>query len=157
MLLATAATALLAAEPDGPIRLRAEWIEPRPLDSAPVLRLRVDPLVPLSDLALVVTTPLDFEVIPSASSATFRPILSTPGRRGLRAEVGAAREAVLDFEVILPPGGHGVLEFVAEGPKPSGGQARGAIGVAAGESPSTGVPRLGAMEFPAAVLPAEGR
>ena len=71
--------------------------------------------------------------------------------------LGAVGEAIHDFEVILPPGGHGILEFIAEGRDARGKGARGAIGIAAGESPSTGVPRLGAMEFPATVLPAEER
>ena len=58
-------------------------------------------------------------------------------------------QTLLEFEL----SGDGIVEFVIEGRDTTGRAIRNAVGLVTGEPPTTGVRRLGAIEFPAAVLP----
>ncbi len=147
-----------ATEPDGHLRLRAEWITPATGRGPSVVRLSIHSLVPLDEATLIVSAPLDFAVRPLNLSRRpeFEAGPAAPGRRAIRASLArldTAAPSMIDFELILSPGGHGVLEFIVQGRDSNGRTIRNAIGLAAGEPPSAGVHRLGAIEFPAVVLP----
>ena len=147
-----------ATEPDGHLRLRAEWVQPASGRGPAIVRLSIHSLVPLDEPTLTVSTPLDFAVRPLTPSggAEFGDGPAAPDRRAVRARLvrlDTATPSTIDFELILSPGRHGILEFIVEGRDSNGRTIRNAIGLAAGEPPSAGVHRLGAIEFPAVVLP----
>jgi hypothetical protein len=153
------ASPVVATEPDGHIRLRTEWVQPEAGHGSPVVRLSIRSLVPLDEATLTVSTPVDFalrSVAPTAE-ASFRAVPAAQDRlairRGLQ-RLDPAETSTLDFVLTLSPGRNGVIEFIVEGRDSSGRIIRSAIGLAAGESSSAGVQRLGAIEFPATVLPA---
>ena len=87
----------------------------------------------------------DFRAVPAAQDRLAI-------RAGLQSLVPAVR-STLDFELVLPPGGNGTLEFIVEGRDRTGRKIRNAIGLAVSEEGFAGAHRLGAVEFPAAVLP----
>jgi hypothetical protein len=154
-----------ATEPDGHIQLHADWVQadadadegagPR------VLRLTIRSLVPLDQATLTVSAPVAFAIDPRTDSEArkFRPIQAGQNRRAMRSDLphlGPTVSSATDFEVVLSPDSHGTLEFVVEGRDLNGRRIRNAIGFAASESGPRGVRRLGAVEFPATILPATG-
>lgn len=149
------ASAALASEPDGNVRLRAEWVAADP----PVIRLFLEPFIELDEATLMVSAPLDIVLRPTGPSENleFAPAPPEPNRRVIRATLRPQAESIQQFEVRLPPHGFGVLEFILEGRTARGKTVRGALGIATGESPPVGTLRNGAMEFPAAVLPSGER
>ena len=158
LVLLAIASPVSATEPDGHVQLQTEWLQPDMGNGPPVVRLSIRCLVPLAEATLTVSTPLDFVARPVAPSveADFHAAPAAPDRRAIRAGLQRLDTTVpssLEFELILSPGRNGVVEFIVEGRDSSGRTIRNAIGVAAGESASTGVQRLGAIEFPAVVLP----
>jgi hypothetical protein len=151
-----------ATEPDGHLRLRTEWVQSASGRGPAIVRLSIHSLVPLDELTLTVSTPLELAVRPLTGSGgtEFRAGPAAPDRRAIRASLArfnTATPSTLDFELILSPGAHGILEFIVEGRDSGGKTVRNAIGVAAGEPPATGVHRLGAIEFPAVILPPTGK
>jgi hypothetical protein len=147
-----------ATEPDGQLRLRTEWVQPDTHGRPAVVRLSIDSLVPLDEATLTVSAPLDFvvQLANPSKRAEFRVVPAAQDRREIRASLqrlDTAAPSTVDFEVSLAPGGYGILEFIVEGRDSSGRTVRGAIGLAVAESPAAGVLRLGAIEFPATVLP----
>ncbi len=154
-----AVTPIPASEPDGHVRLRTEWIPAATPNDGPVLRLSIEPLVPLERTTLTVSTPVQIVARPlgPAEHAEFKPAPAAPDRLALRAPLRRTGSSVHDFELLLSPGSTGVVEFVVEGRDANGMVIRNAIGIVAGESGSEGVERLGAIEFPATVLEPEKR
>ena len=149
-----------ATEPDGHLELRTEWLQKNADRDPLVVRLSIRSLVALDDATLTITTPFDLGIRPLAPIAEgeFVIVPAVQDRYAIRAGLRPLDTTVpstVDFELILPPAGYGILEFIVEGRDSSGRIVRNAIGLAAGESPPTSVRRLGAIEFPATVLPAE--
>ncbi len=147
-----------ATEPDGHLRLRADWVRPDTGNGPPGVRLSIRSLVPLDAATLTVSTPVDFALRPVVPTleASFRTVPAARGRRAIRADMqrlAPLETSTLDFVLTLSPGRNGVIEFIVEGRDPSGKTIRNAIGIAVVEPSSGGVQRLGAIEFPAAVLP----
>lgn len=146
-----------ATEPDGHLQLQTEWVQANADGGPPVVRLSIRSLVPLDEVTLTVSTPLDFILRPVGPSveAEFHAVPAAQDRYAIRKglqRLDTAAPSTLDFELILSPSATGTLEFIVEGRDSSGRRIRNAIGLAAGEQ-SAGVHRLGAIEFPAAVLP----
>ena len=153
------ASSVSATEPDGHLQLQTNWVQATANGGPPIVRLSIRPLVPLDEITLTVSTPLEFVLRPMAPSVEtdFHAAPAAPDRRALRTPLDTAMPSTIDFELILSPGTAGTLEFIVEGLDSSGKKIRNAIGLAAGE-PSAGVHRLGAIEFPAAVIaPVEKR
>ena len=165
VLLVSIAIASLASatEPDGHLQLQTEWVQANADEGALVVRLGIRSYVPLDDVTLTVTTPVDFDLRPLESSveANFRDVPTTQDRHAIRTDLQRLEPAVLsilDFELILAPGDNGTLEFIVEGSDNAGRRIQNAAGVAVRESGSAGVRRLGAVEFPATVVsPTEER
>jgi hypothetical protein len=151
-----------ATEPDGHIQLQADWVQ-ADADAGPlVLRLEIRSFVPLDEATLTVSTPVAFAIDPRTDPKEweFRPIQAEQDRRAMRSDLprlGPTVLSTLDFEVVLSPGGHGTFEFIVEGSDRNGRRIRNAVGFAASESGLRGVRRLGAVEFPANVLPSKGK
>lgn len=146
-----------ATEPDGHLRLQAEWVQANTKGGPPIVRLRIRSLVPLNDATLTVSAPFNFVLRPATPfvEADFHTAPAAPGRRAIRTSLqrlDTSAASTVDFELSLSPGSHGILEFIVEGRDSSGRTIRDAIGLAAGES-TAGVHRLGAIEFPATVFP----
>jgi len=156
------ASSVSATEPDGHLQLQTNWVQASANGGPPIVRLDIRPLVPLDEITLTVSTPLEIVLRPVTPSARadFHAAPAAPDRRAIRTglqPLDAATPSTIDFELILSPGAAGTLEFIVEGRDSSGKTIRNAIGLAAGE-PSAGVHRLGAIEFPAAVIaPVEKR
>jgi hypothetical protein len=151
------ASSVFATEPDGHFQLQTRWVQPNAHGGPPIVRLSIRSLVPLDEATLTVSVPLDFVMHPVAPSAQadFDAVPAPPGRSAIRASLRrleTVAPSTFDFELSVLPGGHGILEFIVEGRDSSGRTIRNAIGLAAGDPPA-GVHRLGAIEFPAAVLP----
>ena len=160
VLLVSIAIASLASatEPDGHLRLQTEWVQADADEGPLVVRLGIRSYVPLDAVTLTVTTPVDFALDPleSAVETDFQDVPTTQDRNAIRTDLqrlDPAESSTLDFELILSPGGNGTLEFIVEGSDNTGRRIRNAVGLAVRESGSAGVLRLGAVEFPATVLP----
>jgi len=160
---ALAPPSALASEPFGHILLRAEWSDDQaqvPASARRKVRLSVRSLVQLNDAELTVTLPstLAIKAAEPTWNDKFLAVSASESHRAIRADLNrldAAKWLNLEFELTLPLEGGGVVSFGVEGRTADGRRVREAIGFAAGDSGSTGVPRLGALEFPATVLPAE--
>lgn len=156
-LLAALAGPVAASEPDGHVELRAEWVKPAPGQGPSVIRLRIRSLIVLEDSRLTVSTPIDVELRPAMSPGDvgFETVPARQHRQAIRNQmqrVDRESTATFDFEVALSPGRRGVVEFIVEGRDPAGRTIRNAIGFVVSESVSVGAQRLGAIEFPAAVV-----
>ena len=151
-----------ATEPDGHLELRTVWLQKDADRGSWVVRLSIRPLVTLDDASLTVTSPVDVALSPLAPTVEgeFAVVAAAQDRHAIRAGLRPLDMTVpstVDFELILSPGGYGILEFIVEGRDSNGRIVRNAIGLALGESPPGRVRRLGAIEFPATVLPTEKR
>lgn len=152
------ASLVSATEPDGHVQLQMEWVQANAEEGPLVVRLGIRSYAPLDAVTLTVTTPVDFALRPLMSSveADFQDLPVAQDRHAIRTDLRPLDPAVLstlDFELILSPGGNGTLEFIVEGLDKTGRRIRNAVGLAVRESGSAGVLRLGAVEFPAVVLP----
>ena len=88
----------------------------------PIVRLSIRSLVPLNDATLTVSAPLDFVLRPATPfvEADFRAAPAAQGRRAIRTglqSLDTSAPSTVDFELSLSPGGHGILEFIVEGPR----------------------------------------
>ena len=153
---------ILATEPDGHLELRTAWLQKDADRGSWVVRLSIRPLVALDDASLTVTSPVDVALRPLAPTVEgeFVVVAAAQDRHAIRADLrplDTTAPSTVDFELNLSPGGHGILEFIVEGRASDGRIVRNAVGLALGESPPGRVRRLGAIEFPATVLPTEKR
>lgn len=162
VMLVSIASLAVATEPDGHLQLQTDWVQANADEGPLVVRLRIRSFVALDEATLTVSTPVDFALRPLAPSVEtdFRAVPAAQDRRAIRAGLQSLDPAVLstlDFELVLSPGGNGTLEFIVEGRDRTGRKIRNAIGFAVREEGFAGVHRLGAVEFPAAVLPPAGK
>ena len=124
-----------ASEPDGHLRLHAEWVQADTGSGPRVLRLSIRSLVPLDEATLTVSAPLDLVVRAVAPSpgVQFGVVPDTQDRHTIRANLPRLDSVVpstIDFELTLSPGRNGILEFIVEGRDSNGGRIRSAIGIA---------------------------
>jgi len=168
-LLATSAlgpTGALASEPFGRVQLHADWAESdKPEGSTPAgapreLRLSLRSLVALDDAELTVSFPsaLSIKTVEPSWDEKFFTVATGNGQRAIRADLvrlEAKTPLVLAFEITLPPEGGGVVSFEVTGTGSDGRRVHEAIGFAPRPSFPAGTRRLGALEFPATVLPPE--
>ena len=139
------------SEPVGNFQFEVDWVREH------VVRVRLQALTLLDDVTLTVTTPVEFALNPLEVTAreAFRHAPADTGRLAFRTDLpqlDPATRVVFEFEWILPLDRAGVLEFIVEGRNKSGRFIRDAVGFSARESGSAGTRRLGAVEFPAAVI-----
>ena len=152
-----AAVPLHAAEPVGDALLEAAWVEADTAADRRLLRLKIRPLVPLRGWTLRVTSPTTFDVRPQAhpTGIDFREEVADETSRAVRAgmpELQVEQTVILDFEILYPATGGGMVSFVAE--DETDGRVLAAIGVTARAPGPRPVKRLGAAEFRANVVPA---
>ena len=160
--LALAATPVRAAEPFGHIHIQATPIEAADESAGSprrLIRLDLRSLVTLEEVHLTVSAPAEFSVraVLPEDDARFGSVPAATGRRAMRASLNRlvkAEHRRLEFEILLPPDGDGIVSFAIEGRDESGRTIRDALGLAVREG-STGTRRAGAVEFPATVLPRE--
>lgn len=150
-----------ATEPDGPLRLKAEHLTSFK-DGGFVVRLELQPFVVLDQATLTVSAPLafDLESLTPSMHTRFQSIRIGRDRPSVRSTLERLDPAIassLEFELILSSVDDGILEFVVEGRDAAGRVLRDAVGLAVRGPGSCGVYRLGALEFPAVVLPAKER
>ncbi|NIM63308.1 MAG: hypothetical protein GTO30_17200 [Acidobacteria bacterium] len=148
----------IATEPDGHVRLVAEWVQPRTPQDSPLVRLTIHPLVALDDVTLTVTAPIEFSLQPVRPQAATRFTAVPPAqdRLAIRADLslaGPATASTFDFQSAPLTERIGIVEFIVEGRDAAGQRVVNAIGIASGKLESAGTERLGAFEFPAVVLP----
>ena len=147
-----------ATEPDGHLQLHVERVHASADGGPPIVRLSIRSYVPLDEITLTVSTPVDFALLPLTlpDDTSFYEVRATRDRRAIRAglpRLDPSMLSTLDFELVSLPDGNGTLEFIVEGRDESGRRIRNAVGLAVRESGPAGVRRLGAVEFPAVVLP----
>lgn len=142
----------LAVEPHAFVDLRVERVS---ADSGPrLLRLSLTPSVDLADARLTVTAPDDVVVRSPDGPLEAAPRLDGRTAASLAAgDLRRGRTRTREFEIALPPDRTGVIEFVVEGTRADGTRIRESVGVALRNGEPAGRVRLGAHEFPAAVLP----
>ena len=157
------ASSVVATEPDGHVRLEADWIRQARGGGPPVVRVSYRPIVPLDAATLTVSVPIDVALRAAAPSvdARFRAVPAAPERHAFRMDLKrleSSAASTFDFILTVSPNRVGVIEFIVEGRDSEGRRIRNAIGLATTEPAPAGVQHRGAIEFPATVLrPAEKR
>jgi len=161
-ILAFPAPRAAASEPYGHVLLQADWRDDGQAAGPGVRRLRLSlqASVPLDDAELTVTLPASFAVkaVEPTWDDKFHAIPASGSQRAIRApldRLDAEKWLNLEFELVLPSQGGGVISFSVEGRTSKGRRVRDAIGLVARDSGSSGVLRLDAVEFPATVRPPE--
>ncbi len=149
-----------ATEPDGHVRLQVERLS-ESAAGLPVVRLSLHSLAPVDQATLTVRAPLDVDArpVPAAIGAGFEELPTVSGRQAMRSalrSLGAAA-VTIDFELNLAPQSGGIVEFIVEARDANGRPIRNALGIFVGQPKTSGVRRLGAHEFPAAVLGKDAR
>lgn len=153
----------LASEPYGHLLLNVDWSDDneQAADSSHrKVRLSVRSVVPVTEAELTVALPatIAIKAVEPSWDNRFRAVPANENQRVIRAAMNrldAEKWLNLEFELILPPQGGGVISFGIEGRDPGGRRIREAIGFVISDPVSSGKSRLGAVEFPATVLPPE--
>ena len=149
-----------AAEPDGYVAIRYEWLDPKS-DPAGLPRLRVSlsAIEPLTGLTLLAKVPegiavrADRVVFAGAGAASELPQPGEPLRLGDLDRGGAA---VVEFVLEFSPGAGGIGSLTVEAVTLSGKAVREAAGIPIGLVGVQPTLRNGALEFPAVTPPAKG-
>ena len=152
----------LPTEPSGHVLLVASWVEEEPRGIAAderTLRLELHPLVSMRGAALTVSAPSAIELRPLTPpfADRFRSVPPRESESAMQVEIGRLDSALgLEFEVVLPQDGSGIVSFVLEADGPDGRRHRDALGFAVRAPRTEAERRLGAVEFPAAVVAPTG-
>ena len=149
-----------AAEPDGYLALRYEWVDAS--EAAPdrlqpgetMLRLEVRFFRSLSKAVVIPNIP------PGISLRAIPELAATPPFEGVEGEplhwqLGESRPRdvrLLRIAIKAAAGSGGIVDFSVEGRLPDGRRIRAAVGVPVGRVHTPGRSRAGALEFPAQVL-----
>lgn len=142
-----AGSAAFPGEPDGRVIFRYDW--PKKTDAepnAPVLRLTMTAVVPLTDAHVAVRLPSGIELTVRAAG---RAPAAWP-REGLGfGTLAAGQTVVLDLDLVKPSKGGGIIGFALDAT--AGGRAvHEGVGVPVGTPGTEPVVRDGIVEFPAA-------
>jgi hypothetical protein len=130
-----------ANEPDGRTILRYSWApSSRSHGGARLLKVSITAAVPVRDLKLKIEGQSAFRLKPRGSS----------GSAVALGDLARGDSASLEFDVLVPPSGGGIVAFRVEGETLDGRSFAEGMGVPVGTPGAVPVLRSGAAEFPAA-------
>jgi len=151
-----------ATEPFGRVELVARWIDPPAAgEQARIIRVEIRPRVTLDGVELVAAAPsgLALRVGPAPRAVEFRELTRSERGPALSAQLEqltAGETLTVEFEVVADRAERGPLVISVTGQDGKGRPVREAIGVSIPHPNTGGTRRLGAIEFPAQVLPRDG-